>query len=351
MRAAAPFRRLTWPGGFVLGISGWVLVKRVHLPRSFPPLDPLHAFEVAARVGSFSRAADLLAISQAAVQRQIGMLETFLGIRLFHRTRAGNALTEAGEEYYRAIAPAFEIIASATSRAMRAKDSAPLNVRVPATFAVHFLIPRLSKYKDERPGAKVRIINGLGPVDFANEDADISIQVGSGDWPGTKSKLLFANWVQPMCNPKLFRQGKPIRHIDDLRGYRLLISNNRRSDWRDWLAMVGRSDFPLQEMEIVEFPNLMLAYQAAAEGLGVVIGQISVLAPQLCGQSLVRLFDGPVRQGSYYAVWRAETGLSSKGRQFLSWLQRELDPILARLPAEKAATRAARAATRISAST
>ncbi len=304
---------------------------------SVPPLNPLHVFEVAARVGSFTKAAEILSVSPSAVSRQIATLESFLDVRLFNRAREGNVLTEAGEEYYRGISPAFEIITSATDRVTRAQDSAPLIVRVPATFAVRFLIPRLSEFKEEYPGINVRIITGFGPVDFVREDVDISIQVGLGNWPGTESKALFANWVQPMCNPKLFKGGQPIERIDDLRGYRLLISNNRRSDWRDWLTEMGHADFPLDEMEMIEFPNSMLAYQAAADGVGVVIGQVPVLGPEFAGQSLVPLFGKPIRQGSYCAVWRAESGPSRKARQFLSWLQQQLDPILARLPADPAA--------------
>jgi DNA-binding transcriptional LysR family regulator len=81
----------------------------------------------------------------------------------------------------------------------------------------------------------------------------------------------------------------------------------------------------------------MLANQAAADGLGIVIGQAPVLGPEFAGQALIPLFGKPIRQGSYYAVWRAETGPSRKARQFLSWLQRQLDPILARLPQNPAA--------------
>jgi LysR family glycine cleavage system transcriptional activator len=202
---------------------------------------------------------------------------------------------------------------------------------------VRFLIPRLSEFRKEHPGTNVRIITGFGPVDFVREDVDISIQVGSGEWPGTESKTLFANWVQPMCSPKLFKDGQPIRRLDDLLGYRLLISNNRPSDWIDWVTAVGRPDFPLNQMEIIEFPNSMLVYQAAADGLGVVIGQVPVLGPEFAEQAMVRLFDKPIRQGSYYAVWRAETGPGRKARQFLSWLQRQLEPVLARLPQDPAA--------------
>lgn len=297
-----------------------------------PPLNPLHVFEVAARVGSFTKAAEILKVSPSAVSRQIATLEGFLDVRLFARARAGNVLTDDGQKYYRGIAPAFDIITSMTDRVMRAQDCAPINLRVNATFALRFLIPRLSQFKEEQPDTNVRITTGFGAADFIREDVDISIQIGDGNWAGTESKILFSNWLQPMCNPRLSKDR--IRCIDDLRGFRFLTSNNRRKDWRDWLNLMGHSDFPLAKVEIVEFPNSMLAYQAAADGLGIVLGQVPMLSCEFAPQTMVRLFDKPIRQGSYYAVWRADSGPSRKVRQFLSWVQRQLDPILARLPAD-----------------
>lgn len=308
------------------------------MARSIPPLNPLHVFEVASRVGSFTKAAEFLSVSPSAVSRQITALEAFLDVRLFNRGRDGNTLTAVGEAYCRAIAPAFEIITAATDRISKSQDNAPLSVRVPSTFAVRFLIPRLSEFRAAHPNINVRIITGFGAVDFVREDADISIQVGWGEWPGTESNVLFANWVQPMCSPRMFKGGEQFQSIDDLRSFRLLISKNRRSDWIDWLAAVGRTDFPLEQSEIIEFPNSMLAYQAAADGLGVILGQVPLLGPEFATQTLVPLFDKPIRQGSYYAVWRAETGPSRKARQFLSWLHQQLEPVLARLPEQPAAT-------------
>ena len=291
-------------------------------------MNPLHVFEVASRVGSFTKAAKVLSVSPSAVSRQIAVLESFLDVRLFHRSQEGNVLTKAGEEYYRAIAPAFETITSITDRIKRTHDSAPLTVRVPSTFAVRFLIPRLSDLGEQHPDINVRIVTGFGAVDFQREDVDISIQLGSGEWPGTECKMLFANWAQPMCSPKLFKGGQPIRRIDDLLGHRLLMSSNRQADWVEWVTAAGRPDFPLDRMETIKFPNSMLAFQAAADGIGVVIGQVPLL--EFAEQGMVRLFGGPIRQGSYYAAWRAETGPSRKTRNFLSWLQRQLEPVLAR---------------------
>jgi LysR family transcriptional regulator, glycine cleavage system transcriptional activator len=193
--------------------------------RTVPPLNPLHVFEVASSVGSFTKAAELLGVTPSAVSRQISALEGFLNVRLFNRGREGNTLTAVGEEYHREIAPAFEAISVATDRIRRGQDKTPLNVRVPSTFATRFLIPRLSQFRSEEPGIGVRIVTGYGAVDFAREDVDISIQPVSGDWPGSQCQPMFENWVQPVCGPQLL-ETRTIASVDDLRGVRLLRSQS-----------------------------------------------------------------------------------------------------------------------------
>jgi LysR family glycine cleavage system transcriptional activator len=306
------------------------------LARSVPPLNPLYVFEVASRVGSFTKAAEILNVTPSAVSRQIAALEAFLDVRLFNRGRDGNTLTDVGDEFYRGIAPAFDTITSMTERIKKLQSNTPLNVRVPSTFAVRFLIPRLCDFRAIHPEVSIRIVTGFGPVDFVREEVDISIQVGEGDWPGSEGRLLFHNWVQPMCSPRLVAD-RPVRSIDDLIGLRLLVSKNRRTEWRNWATAMGRPDFPPESVEVIEFPNSMLAYQAATNGLGVVIGHVPLLGTDLAARLLVPLLSEPIRQGSYYAVWRAETGPSRKGRHFVSWLQQQLDELPMPVPASAAA--------------
>jgi len=170
----------------------------------------------------------------------------------------------------------------------------------------------------------VRIVTGYGAVDFAREDVDISIQPVSGGGPGSQCQPMFENWVQPVCGPPLL-ETCTIASVDDLRGVRLLRSQNRRGDWQEWMTAVGYPDFPLDQADIVEFSNSLLAYQAAMDGLGVVIGHLPLLGPDLAAGRLVPLLDRPIRQGSYYAVWRTDRGRVRKVRKFLTWLQRQLD--------------------------
>ena len=298
------------------------------MTRSLPPLNPLHVFEVASRLGSFTKAAQALGVTPSAVSRQIAVLEAFLNIRLFHRGREGNTLTELGVRYYQNIAPGFEMISRATDRITRGHDAKPLDLRVPSTFAVQFLIPRLSQFRLEYPNIRIRITTGFGPADFVRELVDISIEVSAADLPPSRGIHLFQNWVQPLCSPHLLSGANPLRQIDDLLQHRLLFSSNRPTDWQDWVAAIGRPDFMLDKAEMIEFPNSMLANQAAADGVGIVIGQVPLLGKDFSSHPLVPLFSPPVRQGSYYAVWQEGTEASPKARKFVAWLQRQLVPLL-----------------------
>jgi LysR family glycine cleavage system transcriptional activator len=197
-------------------------------------------------------------------------------------------------------------------------------LRVLSTFALRFLIPRLSDFRTQHPSIPVRIHTGFAPVDFAREDVELSIQLGSGNWPGTRSKLLFESWLQPMCSPRLLRSGRRIDQIDDLRGCSLLFSKNHAADWQEWLRAKGRPDFSLSDVELVEFSNSVLTYQAAAHGVGIALGQLPLLLPDLRTSVLVPLLGPPVQQGGYYAVWREAAEPTRNARQFLSWLDEEL---------------------------
>src|SRR3546814_7554285 len=109
------------------------------MARSIPPLNPLRVFDVAARLGSFTKAAEELNVTQSAVSRQISTLEDYLDVRLFHRDRAGVSLTRAGRDYFADIETAFATIAVSTNRLMMKDGAQNLNISVYPTFAVKWL--------------------------------------------------------------------------------------------------------------------------------------------------------------------------------------------------------------------
>ncbi|QRE74952.1 LysR family transcriptional regulator [Methylobacterium aquaticum] len=291
------------------------------MSRRMPPLNPLHVFEVAARLGGFGRAAGELNVTQSAVSRQIAVLEGFLGVRLFHRERHGATLTEAGRLYAAEINEPFARIAAATARLSDEKVGETLHVRAYATFATRWLIPRLPSLKARYPRLDIRLSNIVRPVDFTRETVDVAIQLGTGQWPGTRSALLLPDVIQPVCSPALaagLAGGDPAL----LRTRQLLHSYYRRRDWPDWLAAANVHDVDVGRGMV--FESSVLTYQAAAEGLGVAMGQVLLLKDEIASGRLVPLFDRPVRRDlGLYAVWPLDRPSSRKLDLFLAWLEAE----------------------------
>lgn len=291
------------------------------MPRTIPPLNPLLVFDAVARLGSFTRAAEELNVTQSAVSRQISTLEAYLGQRLFSRERHGVALTAVGDAYRQEVAPAFAMIAAATAKLLNAGRAQPLFLRLYPTFAVKWLIPRLVLFNAEEPQIDVRLNTSVAPVDFGRETVDLAIQLASPDSIEDEHRLLFTDVIQPVCSPALLKGRHPLKTIDDLRHHRLLHSHYRRSDWSDWLAAMGRSELDSRGME---FPSSMLTYQAAAEGLGVAMGQVQLLGQDIASQALVPLFQPLARELAYYAIWPKGKEPNLKARKFLRWLERQV---------------------------
>jgi LysR family glycine cleavage system transcriptional activator len=286
-----------------------------------PPFNPLHVFTVAARLGSFTRAAELLGVSQAAISRQVAVLEGYVGTRLFHRERYGATLTPEGEALRDEVGPAFERITAATDRLRKESRTAPLRLRVYSTFAAKWLLPRLHRFEAANPGIAVRLSHSVAPVDFRREPVDLAIQLGRGSTSGLDALRLMPDILQPVCSPRLLEAGPPLRTPDDLRRHRMLVSRYRRNDWRDWLSGIGRLDLLHEGME---FTSSVLTYQAAMEGLGVAIGQMRLMDHDFEEGRLVPLFNLPVERSlGYHVVWPTDRPPDRKTRAFLDWLQVE----------------------------
>lgn len=264
-------------------------------------------------------------MTQSAVSRQIATLEDYLKVQLFARERSGVSLTKIGESYYREVGPAFAAIASSTGRLLMNGRARPLYVRAYPTFAVKWLVPRIAGFNAEHPGIDVRITTGIEPVDFTNEQLDLSIELMLDSDAGAHHIRLFSYLIQPVCSPALLAEGSrpPLETIDDLREHRLLHSRYRRHDWHDWLRHVGAQSV-LDVAGAVEFPSSVLTYQAASEGVGVAIAQIRLLEQDIGAGRLVPLFGPPLeRPISYYVAWSPKREPKYKARVFLSWLEKE----------------------------
>ncbi len=292
------------------------------MSEAMPPLNPLYVFEATARLGSFTKAAQKLRVTQPAVSRQIRTLENYLGVRLFERDKQGVRLTSVGEQFHRQIAPAFQIIASASANLTATRKIEPLNVRTYTTFASKWLIQRLPSFYVTYPKIKLNISNVVAPVDFEKDGVDLAIQFGNGQWSGAESELLFKDLIQPVCSPRLLSRVGLVE-LDDLKKVPMLHSHYRRTDWHDWLAAVHRTD--LLSENGISFSTSILTYQAAVEGVGVAMGQLHLLRNEINDGTLVPLFNAPFeRKLAHYVVWPKNRPLNRKARSFLSWLRKSV---------------------------
>lgn len=299
-----------------------------------PPLNPLKVFEVVARTGNLTVAANELRVSQSAVSRQIAVLEEYLGVKLFIRERIGVRLTDIGKAYATRIAPAFEQISEATKFITQKYSDNAIRLRAYTGFTARWLIPRLPHFSELHPGIDVRITNSTAPLDFDSEQCDMAIVLGDGYWPDADAALLLEDIIEPVCSPAFMDMQTDGCDMESaLRGKRLLVSKYRKDDWPNWLGRMGLREV-FDKADKMVFSSSVLTWQAAMDGLGLAIGQQHLLDADIQAGRLIRPFAKPLRTGKgHYIVTPAVQRHSSKILALKDWLLSEARRAQADTPA------------------
>ena len=292
------------------------------MARRLPPLNALRAFEAAARHLSFTKAAEELNVTQAAISHQVKGLEDGLGVTLFRRFNRRLMLTDAGQVYLPALSEAFDRIEVATRRMRLEDETGPLKVTVANSFAAKWLLPRMPTFRERHPEIDVMIAASDSVVDLTRDDFDMGVRFGLGTYPGLRVDLLFDDEVFPVCSPKLLEGEHPLREPADLKYHTLLhdqIGLSELPDWPPWCLAAG-----------VTLPNLergpryshsSLVIQAAIDAQGVGLMRSSLVALDLEAGRLVRPF-GPSLKSNYacYVVSLESTADRPKVKAFREWL-------------------------------
>src|SRR5579864_8903779 len=280
-----------------------------------PPLGALRAFEAAARHRSFSKAAEELFVTPAAISHQIHALEQDLGVRLFHRLSRSVELTASARVLLPGLSEAFSGIESSVRRLRAHNDTGTLTVTASPSFAAKWLVLRLHRFQERCAEVDVRISATDEVVDLTKGDFDIAIRYGTGHYPGLEVEKLFTNEVFPACSPQLLAAGPPLRTPDDLRHHALIHDQAVERDplvptWPMWLKAAGVKD--LTATAGLSFNNMSLALDAA------------IAAADIAAGRLVRLFSLALPdQFAYYIVTAPGTLERPKVRAFRNWLRDE----------------------------
>lgn len=288
-----------------------------------PPLNALRAFESAARHASFKRAAEELCVTQGAISRHIQNLEQSVGVRMFTRRHRQVVLTREGELYLGVVRDAFGRIAQATGDLRSRGDDRMLRVKLPITCAVRWLVPRLARFHALHPAISVQITTSHEAVDFDREDIDVAVHYGPDIPSGLTGGKMFGERLIPICSPRLLGRRKALRKPRDLANHVLLHSIRRPNDWRQWLEAAGVGD--LEGDHGLTFENSSLTYHGAAQGLGLAMAQLALVADDLAAGQIAAPFKRPVvaNDVAYHLVFPKERAHLGKIRDFHQWITRE----------------------------
>jgi LysR family glycine cleavage system transcriptional activator len=291
---------------------------------NLPPLTALRAFEAAARHMSFSRAADELNVTPAALSFQIKSLEDHLGTPVFRRLNRAVELTEEGKLLVPGVADGFAALQTAWRKVKRRLNDATLTVTAGPAFTAKWLAPRLFSFAKENPDIELRFSASLGLVDFARDEVDVAIRFGQAFDETLFSKMLIEDWVAPMMSPELARK---VSSLSDLQKLPLLHQDDTRFlnppiNWPSYFAAAGE---PYIEEHGPRFSQGDHAVDTALAGGGVVLGRLSLTEAYLRDGRL-RM---PVKRalntgGCYRIVCPKEHEKQPQVARFMDWVVQEM---------------------------
>jgi DNA-binding transcriptional LysR family regulator len=305
-------------------------MDRLH--RALPPLSRLRPFEAAARLESFTLAAEELGLTQTAVSKQIAQLERDLGTRLFARRNRAVFLTEAGRRFGAVVGAALSEIATEAAALRGATLPGGLVLHCQLCEAFYWLMPRLSRFHERHPDIELRVVSALAPLTQAAEPFDVALQTSGRAAGSAPLAFTASDEVFPVCAPGLLGDAAgprtPPLPPERLADYPLLshrVVPQDWMDWPDWFAAIGVA-MP-RARRLIPFDSFPLVLQAAVAGQGIALGWRRTVEGMLAEGKLVRPCAESVARPAEIAVFRGtRRGQHGETQRLLAWLREELQP-------------------------
>ncbi|MCZ4351193.1 LysR substrate-binding domain-containing protein [Roseovarius aestuarii] len=292
------------------------------------PFTTLRSFESAARLGSISRAADELNVTQSAISQQVKALEQWTGSTLLLRSRSGSKPTADGEALALAISNGLGQISDLCSQLQsRKQKNLPVVVSTLPGFAVNWLFPRLIRFDQANPDVPVSINTNTSSGDLVAGNCDISIHYGLGNHRGMQVEKLLIETLIPVCSPAFLANAPQLETVQDLAQHALLVDDvidcgGEPPTWMYWAKTAG-VHMP-KPRSTRRFGQSNMVVQAAIEGYGLALGRSPLVREALADGRLVAPL--PYEVPSQYAYWLvyAKTALQSdRINRFRDWLVTE----------------------------
>lgn len=286
---------------------------------ALPPIQLIYAFEAAARLGSFKRAAAELHVTPSAVSQQIKVLEDHLGVPLFHRVPRAVRLNEHGAAFFRVAADTLDCYRRGAESFVAERARAALRISMLPFVAYELVIPELHTFRNAHPDIDLRLETSMGLVDIAAGEADAAVRFGRGPWPGLSSATLTAVTASLVCHPSLVNRRGTIRAAA-IRDTQLIIVPSFKVRVREQLQAAGLGAL-LPERDLV-LDSFLATMRAAERGLGIAVGLFPVIAPWIRAGRLAAPLDVRFRlPDAYQFVCRKPDRDRLEITAFRTWMQ------------------------------
>jgi len=281
------------------------------------PFNALRTFEAVATRLSFSKGAEALHVSPAAVSSQIRLLEERLNQPLFIRSGRQISLTEAGNKLLPGVQRGLSELRQAIRLVEQDMSEGVLNVSMVPTFLQKWMMPRLTDFYRVESQIDLRINADANPVNFDETDFHAAIRFGPGKWPGLKSMKLLDDWILPVCSPRLLREIGPINSAAELQQHNLLFVESEI--WGAWFKALGESSEKRRWPLLNDSLSILMA---AEQGQGIALSRWSLVARDIDAGRLVRPIQTVVKTDwSYYFVSPPHFFDMPKVTLFRDWME------------------------------
>ncbi len=292
-------------------------------------LASLRFFEAAARLLSFTRAGAELCVTASAVSHQVKYLEDSLGCKLFYRLPKQIKLTEEGEKLAATAEGALRDLDQRAAEVIALRRSTiGIRLRTGPSFALRWLVPRLSTLRARNPHIGLRIIGAYGHIDPIHRNFDLAVEFRQDDLPALRTEVLMEEYLLPVCSPEYLAQHKFLKTPADLTRCTLLHDGDpwefasEDAEWKHWLREVGAHD--VESSCGLFFTLSNMAIEAALAHQGVALGRASLVKDLLASGRLVAPLRGSVKSPCRYALaYPREIADRPCMRTVMEWLREE----------------------------
>ncbi len=291
--------------------------------RLIPSMTALLEFEAVARLASFTLAAQELGVTQAAVSKQIRLLEDTLGTKLFHRLHRAIKLTHEGYLLHSVVAESIHRMASVFDKIAEGIGEQEITLACTGAFSHMRILPRLMSLRTLQPQLKLRLITPLLSTGAYRDDADLAIRFGNGKWDDGRSIFLFDEEVFPVCSPAWLAAHPAPTSIDDFLDVALIDSDATLEGWMTWNGWCRElGDMHPKLNYSLRCSAYNDAIQAALQGYGIALGWGRLIAHLLNSGELVRITPYVVKpKDAYYVVVPTGREPGAITPTLVDWLQ------------------------------